>query len=285
MTSTDKDKVDLTALSEDDRKIYLSEKLNRFKLTVMICILYGLIATIMLLIVFFTSWGRKFLYEEMLAFVVTYIIGTIIIVVYLANEVASFKPVVSKASLGYDSDLCPDYWVLKNVPSDDNIFKKDKDDKTFLNLSLNRNQFAYKCELDPNLFDKDEYKRKKGLNESKNDDILYKSFPNKEAVGIKDSNQYKKFQEYNANMMGYTKNDSNVTSNSMFTYRDTNDSEFNFNSQVSVPCNVVYPVYLSVMDAQYQEKNPDEPGNVFRCAYAKSCGINWTDAGCEVTTS
>lgn len=280
--SSSTDNTDLNALSEDDKNMYLSERVNKFKLTVMICVLYGLIATIMLFLAFFTSWGKKFLYEEMMAFVVTFIIGTVFIIMYLANEVYSFKPLVNKAALGYDAETCPDYWKLKVI--DENSYENKLDDagKGFFNYQINKNQFKYKCEVDDRLFDKDNLKSKNGYKEFKNEG-LYVDGIDETTTKLK-GEDLKKFKQYSANMIGYSydiKLDS-VTLNNNSSFKDKDNRVFSTPSSIPVPCDIVYPVYFAVMDQQNQEKNPDQPSNKFRCAYANACKVNWTDAGCEI---
>ena len=282
--SSVKDNIDLNTLSEDDKNMYLSERLNKFKLTIMICVLYGVIAAIMLFLAFATTWGKAFLYDEMFAFVMTFIIGTIFIIMYLGNEVSSFKPLINKAALGYDAETCPDYWKLKIV--DENGFENslDVEGKAFFNNEVNKNQFKYKCEVDDRLFDKDELKNNKAYKAFSGDinKGFYIADVNSESTKLKDDD-LKNFKKYSANMIGYSYDITHdtLTSNNINSFKDENSHTFQTSSAIPVPCDVVYPVYFAVMDKQNQEKNPDQPSNKYRCAYAKACKVNWTDAGCE----
>jgi hypothetical protein len=282
--SSSKDSIDLNSLSEDDKNMFLSERINKFKLTIMICVLYGLIAGIMLIIAFFTSWGKKFLYEEMMAFVVTFIIGTVLIIVYLANEVYSFKPLINKAALGYDADTCPDYWKLKIVDENGYENRLDNQNRPFFNSQVNKNQFKYKCEADERLFDKDELKNKNEYSTfNNNQNGLYKPVIDSNNTKLK-GDDIKNFKQYSANMIGYTYDitQDSLSINNSNAMLDYNGQPFSTPSSIPVPCDVIYPVYFAVMDKQNQEKNPDEPNNKYRCAYAKACNVNWTDAGCEL---
>lgn len=276
---------DLDKLSEDEKNVYLSERVNKFKLTIMICVLYGIIALAMLLLALFTPWGKKFLYEEMLAFVVTFIIGTVFIIIYLANEVYSFKPLINKAALGYDAETCPDYWKLKIVDETGHENRFDSNGKPFFNNQVNKNQFKYKCVVDERLFDKDELKN---INEYKlfNGDVdkgLYKDGIDTTKTALK-GDDLDKFKQYSANMIGYSYDITldRLTSNNMNAMLDDSRRPFSTPSSIPVPCDVVYPVYFAVMDKKNQEENPDQPSNKYRCAYSKFCNVNWTDAGCEL---
>jgi hypothetical protein len=273
MSSTDTKVVDLSSLSEDEKKIYASQRISKFYLTILICAIYGSISLVMLLLTIFTSWGKRYLYDEMLAFVVTFIIGTIIIIIFLANEIYTFKPVQAGNSLKYDAELCPDYWKLVYT-QDDDINRADDDGKYFFK-NVNKYQLKQRCEIDDKIIKpedfivKDSAKYKKGTGTD-----LYVEIPSvladaKTLTGLKDED-LQKFREYSAVMAGYDFKENALTSNNSYAYKQSDGSFFTNN--VPVACDVVYPVYLSIQDGDK---------NKFRCAYAKTCGITWTDAGCE----
>lgn len=284
MSSSDsREAIDLSALSEQDKNMFLSERLSKFKMTITVCIIYGLIAFILLLLAVFTSWGKRFLYNDMLAFVVTFIIGTTIIVIWLANNIYNFKPTKPSDKLAYDAELCPDFWKLENIDTPNQL---DSQNRSYLNSSLNPNHFKYKCVLDNNLFQRGKFieaDNKKPVDEKKNYKItasqnLYVPVTDKDKTGIKKTETFEKFKEHAANMSGYTYGNGVLTQNSADSLRDGN--EIFHKDKVPLTCDTVYPLYLSVMDKQNSEKDPSEPTNRFRCAYASACGIPWTEAGC-----
>jgi hypothetical protein len=289
-TDTSKNKVDLNSLSEEERDMYLSEKMKKFKLTITICALYGLIAAVLLALALLTSWGQQFLYDEMFPFVITFILGTIVIIIYLAAEVYQFQPSKPKAGLGTDAEMCPDYWKIEYVAND--MKKKDINDKTFLPEDINKSQFNYKCVMDPKVFDVNDVKDKNsdlsltGHNNLTSNVLLYKTLTGdlKSATGISDSDAQKQFKEYASVMSGYSfdKTTEKILMVSSNAVRQANASAFT-DANVPLVCNEVYPIYMSVMDNAYLLKNPDAPSNKFRCAYAKACKISWTDAGCPGT--
>lgn len=275
--------IELSALSDQDRNVYLSERLSKFKLTITVCVIYGVIAFILLLLAVFTSWGKRFLYNEMLAFVVTFIIGTTIIVVWLANNIYNFKPTKPSDKLGYDAEMCPDYWKLEHI---DTPNKLDSQNRSYLSAIVNPNHFKYRCVLDNNLFQNRKFieaDNKKAPTEKKNyqinaDNRLYVAVTDKEKIGIKKDASFEKFKEYAANMSGYTYANGTITQNSSDSILGNN--EMFHKDKVPLTCDTVYPLYLSVMDKQNSEKDPSEPSNRFRCAYANACGVPWTEAGC-----
>jgi len=277
------DTVELSSLSDQDKNAYVKEKLSKFYLTITVCVIYGVIAIVLLLLAVFTSWGNQVLQNDMLAFVITFIIGTTIIVIWLANEIYNFKPKKPSDKLSYDSEMCPDYWKLEYV---DTPNKVDQNNQSFLTANLNSNHFKYKCVMNPTLFQPRRFvdaDNKKAETEKLNYKInpnnkLYVAITDKSKTGITADESYEKFKEYAANMNGYTYTKSELTRNSADSLSGNNE---NFNKdKIPLACDSVYPLYLAVMDDTNSKKNPSEPSNRFRCAYAKSCGIPWTEAGC-----
>jgi hypothetical protein len=273
--------IEVTDLNEDERNIYLSEKLKKFNITIIICTIYAIIATVLLLVAYFTSWGKKYLYDEMLAFVVTYIIGTIIIVVYLANEVYNYKPIKGQ-SLNYNSDLCPDYWKLVYVDNNSKEFMLDQEGKNYFNPQVNTLQFRYKCVMDDTIYDKNNLKvpeMKKNIAEQ-----IYIEEAKDINTKLSNDNDLEKFKQHSATMLGY-KYDENTNKLSMNSsnafFNNVQNARYFSGEKIPIACDFVYPMYLSLSDVDYQNKNPGKSDNTFRCAYAQACGITWTDAGCR----
>lgn len=49
-----------------------------------------------------------------------------------------------------------------------------------------------------------------------------------------------------------------------------------------IVCDTVYPDYLADLDRQYVEDHPEvKENNIFRCEYAKKCGVTWTGLNCK----
>lgn len=284
MSSDTLDNAELSSLSEQDRNNYLSDKIKKFKLTITVCIIYGLIAFILLCIALGTSWGKRILYNELMTFIITFIIGTTIIIFWLANIIYNFKPPKKSDKLPYDAELCPDFWKLQNI---ENPNKIDSQNRSYLSPSLNQNLFRYKCMADNKLFQPNKFIENDNLKapvDRKNykltkNNSLYVSLLDKEKSGINDTNTFNKFKEYSANMNGYSYINGRIVQNSSDSLIGTNNETFNINN-VPLSCDTVYPLYLSVMDKKNSDEDPSEPSNRFRCAYAKSCGIPWTEAGC-----
>lgn len=287
---TDNQKLEdiLKTLPEDEKNLYMAERLKIFKLTIFICVVYAVIAAIMLLLAYITEWGKKYLYGEMLPFIITYVIGTIIIIIFLSNEVYNYKPVRTNNSLAYDVDMCPDYWKLENVDLK-SAPMKDVNGEFYLPTNVNQGAFKYKCVMDPNIFDKEKIQNlhsgdeKIPMKKNNNNNLYIELIDNSSnLVTSKElKTAYDNFKTYSAAMTGYTLNDKDgLKNNNMYSFSNVQGRPFELASKVPIQCDVVYPYYLSQMDAEFKQQYPDEPPNVFRCAYAKTCSVDWTEAGC-----
>jgi len=285
-TSSNTASVELSDLSQQDQDIYLSERMKMFKITIAVCAVYGLIAVLLLLVGLFTSFGQKYLYDRLFPFVFTFIIGTVIIIVYLSNEIYNFKPTNINKGLSIDSEMCPDYWRLE---AEDITKFNDSQNKSYLPADVNINHFRYKCVADKELFPTD--------NIMSNDDGTFqytKSADESLYISLNDENnkitgtnieetitpQFKNFKKYMANMNGYNLTDDGLIAMNENSLKNESGIEFETYDPVPISCDKVYPLFLSMMDKKNVSDNPTDPSNKFRCDYAKQCGVPWTDAGC-----
>ena len=172
--------------NQKELELFKLEKLNMYKGTWMVCFVYGISAIILLSVIFFTDWGRTYIYSKFFPAVITYVLGAIIIIIYLLVSIFSIKPRKLKKSVD-TLPVCPDYWKLEKVvdtsnindivnnvkrysrldermPSTDSNLENNtnypigKNDQYILNndndiiLSNNKNILKYKCVPDQNVF-------------------------------------------------------------------------------------------------------------------------------------
>jgi hypothetical protein len=100
----------------------------------MICLVYGISAIALLAVVFFTDWGKEYVYDKFLPAVLTYVIGAIIIIIYLVLSIFALQP--HKIKNDFDvMPVCPDYWKLEKVSKErrdsiiNNTIKYDNEGK------------------------------------------------------------------------------------------------------------------------------------------------------------
>ena len=94
--------------------LFREQKSNMYKGTWMICFIYGLSAVGLLGVIIFTDWGREYVYNKFLPAVLTYVLGAIIIIIYLIFSIFALVPTKIKTSLN-KMPVCPDYWHLEPV--------------------------------------------------------------------------------------------------------------------------------------------------------------------------
>jgi hypothetical protein len=259
--------------------------MKMFKFTIIVCVIYGLIALGILLIATLTEKGSELFYNYLFSFTMTFVIGTVLIILYLSNLIYNFKPNVANGQTAYDVEMCPDYWKLETLP--DSYFI-DEEGGSYLNSQLNKNHFKYKCTMDKRLFQPRKLQQldvTKPENQQKgyqmgNKGEIFVTLQDMQKANMSKPENFEKLKEYAANMNGYSLTDTTIVPNNTDRLTAVNSETVFSKDNVPLDCASVYPMYLSVMDQENAKKNPNEPSNRFRCAYANTCGIPWTEAGC-----
>jgi hypothetical protein len=168
--------------NKKELELFKLEKLNMYKGTWMVCFVYGITAIILLSVIFFTEWGRTYIYDKFFPAVITYVLGAIVIIIYLIVSIFSIVPRKLRKSVE-TLPVCPDYWKLQKTETlmkknmKDNItnyannkpnkdsgdtedkYNKGKNDQYILdkpgediNISNNDHVLDYKCVPDPNVY-------------------------------------------------------------------------------------------------------------------------------------
>lgn len=132
-------------LTDYDMTIHEYRKERIFKGTIAICIVYALVALIILLSSYMSPTIKFVIFEKFMPFTIVFIIGTILLIVYLFYNILNFKPIKINKNFDYTNISCPDYWKLEY---NENLHKY------FDSNTINTNIFNYRCVLDPNVFSK-----------------------------------------------------------------------------------------------------------------------------------
>ena len=299
-------------LNEKELQLFEQEKVELYKGTFVVCITYGLSALLLLIAVLFTTWGKEYIYDRFAPAVITYIIGSIIIILYLLSSIYTIKP----RRIGQEVDtsiLCPDFWKLEQVPSDikAEIISNNKfsDQNIIPEINTVKSQnIQYRCVSDNNVYGNvsDNLKMKNFLSTNNNyeagfntkDKALQYASANKVSIlppqyivniptKNSDTNIYKDLQKYAKFSGAYSANNSNlfdITNSNVLRVGDYQyigqDSNIrailnNYESKTPLICNVVYPQVLGILDNRTQE------GNGISCEYAKQCGVSWSSLNCN----
>lgn len=164
--------------NEKEMRLFEQEKMELYKGTFVVCIVYGLSAFILLVIILFTDWGKIYIYDMFAPAVITYILGALIIIIYLLNEIFSLKPRKIGADIDNDNNImCPDFWKLEKVPdgtAGNPGFKENIIKNNMLTpatpiipeiISATDAKIQYRCVADPNVFgtNQEHYDMKKDI--------------------------------------------------------------------------------------------------------------------------
>lgn len=276
--------------TQKELDLYMKEKIDIYKGTFIVCLVYGIVAVLLLVVGFMTKTGKEYIFDKMLPATTTFVFGALFIIIYLSITIYGIKPRQIVNKVDKDASVnCPDYWKLKKITPQDkkiyvsnNTFNNNSNLFDFIKKETDVN-LKYKCEYDSNIQDT--------LNSDKNN-VLYN-----------DSNRYVKGYKYetvvsnrkdsnidyiivNKGAGSYDGNDITLTNYAKFSgmyNKPFNQIQENTGNTVNdttthkfpLVCNSVLPQLLEKLDKDTVEKNK------YRCMYAKACDIPWTDIGCK----
>jgi hypothetical protein len=302
--------------NDKELKLFEQEKMDLYKGTFVVCIVYGLSAIILLALILFTDGGKEFIYDKFAPAVVTYIIGSLIIILYLLNSIYTIRP--RRIGNDMDSDnsiMCPDFWKLEKVKDTDKPFliannSTSGDPNTYIIPEITRDadkNIQYKC-----VYDKDVYGDTRKLLDTKkgitgdttniiagfnnvanatayanapttsvlSPDYIVKIPKDMETTNVKGLKSYAKFAG------GYTSNYASIlddTTNKISlrpAQADyiTGTTENKYSTyETNMPL-ICNQVYPQVLGI-LDSKTKDE--NEISCEYAKQCGISWSSLNCK----
>ena len=299
-------------LNEKELQLFEQEKIELYKGTFVVCLTYGLSALLLLVAVLFTTWGKEYIYDKFAPAVITYILGSIIIILYLLSSIYTIKP----RRIGEEVDsntLCPDFWKLKKVPEamkKEIIINNNISDQHIIpevNTEKSKN-IQYRCVTDNNVYGDVSYnlKMKKFLSTNNNYEAGFDSvdtarkYSNANKISSltpqyivnipkqgTDINIYRDLQKYARFSGAYSKTNSNVFDLLNINVLKVGDPAYvnesnlpsstltQYDTKTPLICNVVYPQVLGILDSRTQE------GNGISCEYAKQCGISWSSLKCS----
>ena len=291
-------------LTEFEQKKFDFTRQTKYWWTYTTCIFYGLVAIIFLLIGGLTTYGNNILFNELYIFMMTYIIGTIFIIIILVYKVYSFNFPETRKEITSDALYCPDYWDSSLIKRGLRNSVEDGKNTHFFGKKNTESDFNLECQLkaDEGIYNSNslvtgfpgKYKSAlcEGDNCENNTSKIYVDLE-RDVPGVtglsNETGEYEHFRKIAASMAGYTytlgdgtteatleKNNANALKNSSGEYFD--EAPF---LTIPLVCDKVYPLYMAKKDFEYSKENRLTSYNKFRCAYSKACGIPWTEVGCS----
>lgn len=98
--------------TEAENKAFQAKKKSMYKGTMAVCIVYGVLALGLGLIAMLSQSGKMMLTTQFNVFVITLVVGILLIIGLMAFTIAVAKPTKMETSV-YERDACPDYWKLQ----------------------------------------------------------------------------------------------------------------------------------------------------------------------------
>jgi hypothetical protein len=174
--------------TQKELDLFVQDKRTMYKGTFMICLVYGISALLLLTLIFFTEWGKTYVYDRFLPAIITYVVGAIFIIIYLLFAIFALKP--RKITREFDElPICPDYWIQVPVDSDRIKSIVDNNNENII-IGNNSNGTSYvnvksaaianKCIPDPKVFGSlDRYRKMRDdLDKPKNQLYMASQFQN-----------------------------------------------------------------------------------------------------------
>jgi hypothetical protein len=253
-------------LSANDLEQYNVSRQKMFRTTIAIAAVFGSIALVFLIIVLTDTNNITGLASDFLPFTITLIGGMLITMLILVAQILTFKPVSTQRG-AISNGVCPDYYVLQATPTTDNP------DYTGASVSTQA-YMQYQCVPDPNTYNLLEQSGATAGTYS----AITSASSNSNILGQKIFN-YTNPTNYVAGVsISPTAVSTDPISKLYTTIADVYSSS---QSQAgatagssNLRCDVLYPQYLGMQDAQFSPSN--QASNVLRCEYAKQCHIPWT---------
>ena len=301
----------LYKMTDDTDKYTKQLKYNAFMGTIAICVVYAIIALAMILYINLTEQGKA-LYSDLKPFALTFIFGTLFIIMVVTLMVVYWEP--EQATKKEISDVlrnplsCPDYYTLEDVGSNGTATEVGQDTLVAFSSNIKYNKDTgrsdyniigetdqvdlgnyiidsdnsnivahHKCIADPEIYITNPLK-----NTGKTD-FITGSVTHGQNTALNSSitaNQKKALASFTTMYGGNTGTNiisSNLTAGDYVSYPSAGSDAIN-----NYDCSTVYPEYLAQLDAkEYINNNETGPQNLHRCGWAKACGVPWTSAGCS----
>ena len=305
--------------NEKELRLFEQEKMDLYKGTFVVCLVYGLSAFLLLVVILFTEWGKEYIYDKFAPAVITYILGSLIIIIYLLNAIFSIRP--RKLGTDMDSDaniICPDYWKLEKVPDSlkteimDNNINNSSSKKIIPQIGRETNaNLQYRCVYDNNVYGNtgDLLRMKNSLADTAdpyyagfnniNNATTYRNAEKAQTVSTmmpeyiikepkKQSEQYQELKKYAKFVGAYSSNNENIfTPTNTNALRISNDDyiESGANDRRSIwkKYENEAPLICNVVYPQVLGVlDSDTRGkNEVSCEYAKECGVSWSALKCK----
>jgi len=102
------------AMTKEEQKAFDKARASSFRGSIAVMVIYGVFILMLGMIGVLSASGRTFIFEENFAFTVTFIGGTLLVIILLLVQLLTYK-VPKKVVNETDSLACPEFWELKET--------------------------------------------------------------------------------------------------------------------------------------------------------------------------
>ena len=103
-------------LTEEEKRQIDLQRRDFFKGTIAIIVIYGVFILAISILGIVSESGRNLVFVNGFSFTVTFISGTILVIILLLIQLFNYESTPPPAKYTGENLSCPDYWVLKETP-------------------------------------------------------------------------------------------------------------------------------------------------------------------------
>jgi len=102
------------AMTKEEQKVFDKARASSFRGSIAVMVIYGVFILVLGMVGVLSPTGRTFIFEENFAFTVTFIGGTLLVIILLLVQLLTYKT-PKRSVVETDSLACPDFWELKKT--------------------------------------------------------------------------------------------------------------------------------------------------------------------------
>ena len=303
--------------NDKELQLFEQEKMDLYKGTFVVCLVYGLSAVLLLALILFTDWGKDFIYDKFAPAVITYVFGSLIIIIYLLYSIYTIKPRRIGKDIDNDNNIkCPDFWKLKETDDNAKYAMIDINTKDNVLTDINDKQntnLKYYCEYDDAVYGNkrdflnmkkelgtDFHGGYKKLSDAKIHETSKTAIPDyivklpkydSNNIGLVELNKYAKFTgAYGGKQSDATGKLDDTSGTYESIPKVAFSSYYGTGGTGTTTSDTLYTTYKTnaplVCNKVYPQvlgtlDNKQKKGNEVSCEYAKQCDISWSSLNCN----
>jgi len=102
------------AMTKEEQKAFDKARASSFRGSIAVMVIYGVFILMLGMVGVLSPTGRTFIFEDNFAFTVTFIGGTLLVIILLLVQLLTYK-VPKRSVIETDNLACPEFWELKST--------------------------------------------------------------------------------------------------------------------------------------------------------------------------